>query len=207
MDERVLMSKIQLCKLNFDAQKASLSIPPRKVVQKIPPVSTTAKSVYHMNEKDRAKVAKLHDIGYYIGLHVLPFTQFEHLVKLEKLHNVSFTGIYGNEFAYRNLIINIAEYFFSGRCQKDNRSGEFCCYLERRANIKKHTEEEVIFVIYVDPDTNLSVMNFFKIVAPENSEDASGLKEAIISTFSRHGFHSVVKKMVFLSSDGASVNS
>ena len=65
-------------KENFGAQKAGSSIPPRKVVQQIPPASTIAKSVQQMNEKDRATVTKLHDIGYYIALHELPFTQFEH---------------------------------------------------------------------------------------------------------------------------------
>ena len=59
----------------------------------------------------------------------------------------------------------------------------------------------------VDPDTNLAVINFFEIAAPENSQDAPGLKEAIISGFSRYGLDSALKKMVFLSSDVASVNS
>ena len=59
----------------------------------------------------------------------------------------------------------------------------------------------------MDPDTNLPVMNFVKIAAPENSQDAPGLKEAIIWAFLRHGLDSALKKMVFFSSDGASVNS
>ena len=58
----------------------------------------------------------------------------------------------------------------------------------------------------VDPDTNLAVINFFEIAAPENSQDAPGLKEAIISGFSRYGLDSALKNMVFLSSDVASVN-
>ena len=55
----------------------------------------------------------------------------------------------------------------------------------RRSTDKNITEQEVIYVIYVDPDTNLLVMNFFGIAAPEKSQDATGLKEAIISGFSR----------------------
>ena len=72
---------------------------------------------------------------------------------------------------------------------------------------KSITEQEVVYLIYVDPDTNLPVMNFFEIVASENSQDTPGLKEAIISAFSRHGLGSALKKMVFLTSDRASVNS
>ena len=43
---------VRKSKENFDAQKAGLSIPPRKVVQQIPPASAIAKSVQRMNEKD-----------------------------------------------------------------------------------------------------------------------------------------------------------
>ena len=74
---------------------------------------------------------------------------------------------------------------FSGRCRKENQSDKFYCHLVRRSTDKNITEQEVIYVIYVDPDTNLLVMNFFGIAAPEKSQDATGLKEAIISGFSR----------------------
>ena len=63
-----------------------------------------------------------------------------------------------------------------------------------------------IFVIFDDPETNLSVMKFFEVAAPEDSQDAAGLKEAIILSFKKHDLESVTKKLVFLSSDGASVN-
>ena len=69
------------------------------------------------------------------------------------------------------------------------------------------TEQEVIYVIYVDPKIHFPVMKFFKIATPDRSQDAPGLKEAIISAFSRHGLCSSLKKMVFFPSDGASVNS
>ena len=71
-----------------------------------------------MDGKDRATVTKLHDIAYYIALHGLRFTQFEHLVKLEKLLNVTFTGAYENGSACRNFIIGIAEYFFQEDTKK-----------------------------------------------------------------------------------------
>ena len=54
------------------------------------------------------------------------------------------------------------------------------------------------YVIYVDPDTNLPLMRFFKIAAPGNSQDAPDLKEAIMSTFSRHDLDSALKKMILV---------
>ena len=66
---------------------------------------------------------------------------------------------------------------------------------------------QVIFVIFVDPEKNLPVMKFFEVAAPRHSQDAIGLKSAIISAFERQGLEFVIERMVFLSSNGASVNS
>ena len=50
-------------------------------------------------------------------------------------------------------------------------------------------------------------MKFFEVVAPADSQDAPGLKNAIFATFHKHSPESFLSKIVFLSSDGASVNS
>ena len=123
------------------------------------------KSVQQITENDRATMTKLHNIAYYIMLHGLPFTQFKHLVKVEKLHNVTFTGAYENETVSK-FHHQHSRMLFSARCQKENRSGEFIAILCDRSTDKSINEQEVIYVIYVDPDTGLPVMNFFEIAAP-----------------------------------------
>ena len=50
-------------------------------------------------------------------------------------------------------------------------------------------------------------MKFFEVFAPADSQDAPGLKNAIFATSHKHSLESVLSKIVFLSSDGASVNS
>ena len=45
-----------------------------------------------------------------------------------------------------------------------------------------------------------------EVVAPSESQDAPGLKKAIIDTFKRNSLESVTEKIVFLSSDGALMN-
>ena len=50
-------------------------------------------------------------------------------------------------------------------------------------------------------------MKFFEVVAPADSQDAPGLKNAIFAIFHKHYFESVLSKNVFLSSGGASINS
>ena len=68
-------------------------------------------------------------------------------------------------------------------------------------------EQEVLYVIFTDPETFKPTMKFFEVVAPADSQDAPGLKNAIFATFHKHSLESVLSKIVFLSSDGASVNS
>ena len=66
-------------------------------------------------------------------------------------------------------------------------------------------EHEVIYVNFVDPDTCLPVNKFFNAIVPE-SQDTVGIKNVILSCFEQHGLTNAIKKIVFISSDGASVN-
>ena len=50
-------------------------------------------------------------------------------------------------------------------------------------------------------------LKFFHLASPKDSQDARGLKECILSAFEDHGMKDLIPKMVFLASDGASVNS
>ena len=194
--------------LEFDkAVKSGKSIPPRKVVQQTPSNSAIAKSLQQMNEKDRATVTKLTEIAFYIALHGLPFSLFKDQIKLEKLHNVSYTGAYENREACKNFVIDISDYLFEENTKRKLQIVHFISILCDGSTDKSVTEQEVIFVIFVDPEKNLPVMKFFEVAAPENSQDAIGLKSAIISAFQRQGLEFVIERMVFLSSDGASVNS
>ena len=160
-----------------------------------------------MNDKDRETVTKLHDIAFYVALHGLPFTQFEHQIKLEKLHNVPFSGAYENETACRNFILDTSDYLFEENMKKKLELVNFISILCDGSTDKSITEQEAIFVVFLDPVANLPSFKFFEVAAPENSQDAQGLHDAILSTFKRHGMESVVKRLVFLASDGASVNS
>lgn len=49
-------------------------------------------------------------------------------------------------------------------------------------------------------------MKFFEIVAPSYNQDAPGLKQAIFAIFRKNMLELVLQKIVFLASDGASVN-
>ena len=67
-------------------------------------------------------------------------------------------------------------------------------------------EQEVAYVVFADPKKGKPTLAFFEVVAPFKSQDALGLKKAIIDTFKRNSLESGIEKFVFLSSDGALVN-
>ena len=49
-------------------------------------------------------------------------------------------------------------------------------------------------------------MKFFQVAAPSYNQDASGFKQAIFAIFRKNILELVLKKIVFLASDGTSVN-
>ena len=117
---------------------------------------------------------------------------------MEKLHNVSYTGARKNETAGKKFVLDISDYFFQEVIQKKMELVNFIAVLCDGSTNKSITEHEVIYVIYVDPKTNLPVMKFFKIAALENSQDAPGLKEAIISAFSSMAYVLVLRNGIVL---------
>ena len=67
--------------------------------------SAISKGLQKMNDKDRDTVTKLREIAFYIALHGLPFTIFEHQINLKKLHDVHYTGAYEHNNACKDFII------------------------------------------------------------------------------------------------------
>ena len=51
------------------------------------------------------------------------------------------------------------------------------------------------------------MLKYFHLASPKDSQDAPGLKQCIFDTFKEHKVVDLIPKIVFLSSDGASVNS
>ena len=65
----------------------------------------------------------------------------------------------------------------------------------------------MIYVFFVDPDTMKPTLSFFECLGLENSQDANGILDNIKAAFEKYNLSSLLEKLIFLSSDGASVNS
>ena len=49
-------------------------------------------------------------------------------------------------------------------------------------------------------------LEFFECLGLDSSQDATGIFDAMIATYQKHNLSSLLQKIIFLSSDGASVN-
>ena len=161
-----------------EAVAVGKTLPPRKI-QHCP---LTSKSpiflgIQQMSEKDRESLSKLHDISFHIALQRLPFTAFQYQVALEKLHGVKFTGAYENENACKNFIFEISEYLFEENVKKKLHLVNFIAILCDGSTDNSVIEQEVLYVIFTDPETFKPTMRFFKVFAPADSQDAPGLKK------------------------------
>ena len=167
-----------------EAVTVGKSLPPRKIQRR--PL-TSESSIYlgiqQMSEKDRETLSKLHDISFHIALQRLTFTTFQNQVALEKLHGVKFTGAYENENACKNFIFGISEYLFEENVKKKLHLVNFIAILCDGSTDNSVIEQEVLYVIFTDPETFKPTMKFFEVLAPADSQDAPGLKSAIFATF------------------------
>ena len=150
-----------------------------------------------MIEKDRETLSKLHDISFHIALQQLPFKAFQNQVTLEKLHGVKFTGTYENENACKNFIFGISKYLFEENVKKKLHLINFIAILCDGLTDDSVIEQEVLYVTFTDPETFKPTMKFFQVLAPIDSQDVPGLKNAIFATFHKHSLESVLNKNCF----------
>ena len=160
------------------------SLPPRKIqCRPLTSESPIYLGIQQMSEKDRETLSKLHDISFHIALQRLPFTAFQNQVALEKLHGVKFTGTYENENACKNFIFGISEYLFEENVKKKLHLVNFIAILCDGSTDNSVIEQEVLYVIFTDPETFKPTMKFFEVVPPADSQDVPGLKKAIFQHF------------------------
>ena len=107
----------------------------------------------------------------------LPFTAFQNQVALEKLHGVRFTGTYENGNASKNFIFGIPECFFKEKVKKKLHLVNIIAILYDESTDNSVIKQEVLYVIFTDPETFNPTMKIFEVVAPADSEDAPGLKK------------------------------
>lgn len=133
-----------------------------------------------------------------------PFIELKHLIELEKIHEVSYSSQkYMNETGCQIIIQNISFSLFDRDIASKIQRVNFISMLCNGSTDDSNTEQEVIHILFFDPDALKPVSSFFEVTALDESQDAIGLKNAFIDVFKRNNLNSIMNKIAFLSSDGA----
>ena len=106
--------------------------------------------------------------------------------KLEKRHGVKCIGSYENKTACKNFIFRISEYLLEEGVKKKLHLAHFIAILCDGSTDNSLTQQEILYVIYTDPETFKPTMKFFKVSAPSYNQDAPGLKQAIFTIFRKN---------------------
>ena len=165
-------------------------------------------SVGRFTPEQEAQLKKLFDIAYLLGYKGRPYTDFKDFVNLEKLHGVDFlrSDTYENETSCRDFINYAAQSIFDKDVRVQLQQGNFVSVLCDGSTDSAIIEKECIYLLYVDTNTFTPQLSFLSLQSPL-SQDAIGIFNAIRNALEEKSLNEIFEKIVFLCSDGASVNS
>ena len=106
-----------------------------------------------------------------------------------------------------SILKNISELFFQRGLYEKLLRVNFIAILCDGTTDTSITEEEVIYIFFIDPYTMKPTLSFFECLRLEDSQDVNGIFHAIKAPFEKHNLLSLLEKLIFFSSDGAPVNS
>lgn len=176
------------------------------VVKLIPQDNVLRGYFKKMSENERKMMKQLFEVSYFIGKQGRPFSDFPQLLELEKLHGVNFPSSYGHRNACKEFIQYTSETIFEETIKNKVLRANFISVLCDGSTDSGILEKEVIYIVFVDPDTFVPTCSYFAL-KDLSSQDAAGIKEGIKEAFHKKGLDSILSKMVFLSSDGTATNS
>ena len=147
-------------------------------------------------------------VAYYVATKGRPLSDFESLIELEKLHGVSFHGTkYENRNACRDFVLSISDYLFQVDVKEKVSRANFIAILTDGTTDATITEQEVIYLLYLDPDNFVPRLSFFTVSELHQGQDAAMLKSAIVNAFTENNMEDALTKIVFFGSDGTWTNS
>ena len=162
-----------------------------------------------LSEDRRESLEKLFLVAYQIALRGRPDTDFVHELEVHKLHKVEFFksgSSYENESACTEFIDFCSKSIFNQRVKEKLQKTNFISILCDGSPDSAVAEQEYIYVLFADSETFHPTISFFSLRDPP-SQDAEGISSAIKKVFADKGLEHLLRKIAFLASDGASVNS
>ena len=115
------------------------------------------------------------------------------------MHGVDFLGTsYENWKACRNFLLSILDYFFEKNVRDKISRSNFITIMFDRTTNSAVSEQEVIFLLYFDPDELEPRMSFFYLQQLHGGQDADILKDAIEDAFKKNEMTDAIQKNCFL---------
>ena len=162
----------------------------------VPSDAPIVQELKRMRESEHRGIQKLFDVAYYIAKQGRPLTDFESLIALEKMYAVDFLGTsYENWKACRNFLLSISDYFFEKNVRDKISRSNFITIVFDGTTYSAISEQEVIFLLYFDPDELEPRMSFFYLQQLHAGQDADILKDAIEDAFKKNEMTDAIQKI------------
>ena len=159
-----------------------------------------------MLESERTRMKMLFEAAYLNAKKGRPYSDFKDWIEWAKLQGIKLTVPYQNHMQCTEFIKYISEVLFDENIHKKlewaNFIADFCDGSTNVAVIKK----ECIYILFADPDNFQPKLTFLSL-KDLPSQDANRIMSAIIEAFNDVQMPFLKDKLVYLASDGATVNS
>ena len=149
-------------------------------------------------------MGRLIDINYQMAKGGIAFRQFPNFVAVEKKHGVNLGETYHNKIGAKEFTSCIAESLSVDLVSSLDKSNYFTLLMDGSTD-SAISENELIYVLYIDSDSGKLVCRYLKNKAIKNA-NAEGLKTLLKKSLEEMGLNDYEHRLVGLGVDGAAVN-
>ena len=177
----------------------------KKVSLTVPVDSPIYQGLKKMSDSERTSMKVLFEAPYLNAKKGRPLSDFEDWTKWAEMQGLKLTVPYKNRTQYTAFVKYINNVLFDEHVRKKLLNVNFIAAFCDGSTDTAVIEKERIYM-FADPETLEPVLTFLSL-KDLPSQDATGIMSAITSAFADISLPELREKMVFLASDGASVNS
>ena len=160
-----------------------------------------------MSDTEREGLCKLFQIAYLNAYKARPFVDFTDWVEWAELNGIKFNvTAYKNRIQCTEFVNFISKTLFEEDVKSKLKNANFIAVFCNGSTDSAVIEKECIYILFVEP-FEFEPTFFFIALKDVPSQDVDGIKSAIMKPFDDIGMPELKNRMVYLASDGASVNS
>ena len=173
----------------------------------IPTDALIAQGFKRMRQTESEGLQRLFDVAYYVATKGRPLSDFESLIEnytvfLFTVRNMKTEMLVETSYSRYPII-----YFKWTSKRKYHELILLRSYITDGTTDAAIIEQEVIYLLYLDPDNFVPRLSFFTVSELHQSQDAAMLKSAIVNAFTENNMEDALSKIVFFGSDGTWTNS